>query len=80
MKTIKLTSPPPSVAELLSMAREDAVLVTTEGGETFLVSSADPLDAEAQLLRQNRSFLAMLDELKADGETVPLAEAEKHLR
>jgi len=80
MKTIRLTSPPPSIADLLSMAREDVVLVTTEDGESFVVSSADPFDTEVQLLRQNHSFLAMLDELKKDEETIPLAEAEKDLR
>ena len=80
MKTIKVTSHPPSVANLLSMAREDAVLVTTESGESFLVSSADEFETEVQLLRRNHSFLTMLDELKKEAETIPLDEAEEQLR
>jgi len=80
VKTIKLASPPPSVAELLSMARKEALLVTTEGGESFVVSFADDFDTEVQLLRRNHAFLALLDELKQDEETIPLAEAEEKLR
>ena len=62
------------------MARQENVLVTTEDGETFLISSADDFDTEVQLLRRNHKFLAMLDELKRDRETIPLEEVEKSLR
>jgi len=80
MKKIKLEKHPPSVARLLRMAREDVVLVTTKDGESFLISSIDDFDTEVQLLRQNHTFLTMLNELKKDGETVTLEEAEKRLR
>jgi hypothetical protein len=62
------------------MAREDVVLVTTEEGDSFVVSTADDFDTEVQLLRQNHAFLSKLDELKQDAETIPLHEAEKQLR
>ena len=80
MKTVRLTSPPPSVADLLSMAREDVVVVTTEEGDSFVISSADELESEAQILRRNREFQAMLDEFKKDAESVPLDEAYKRHR
>ncbi|MCX7015385.1 MAG: hypothetical protein NTW86_23005 [Candidatus Sumerlaeota bacterium] len=80
MKAVRLTSPPPSVADLLSMAREDVVLVTTEEGDSFVISSADELESEAQILRRNREFLALLDELKKDAESVPFDEAYKQYR
>jgi KaiC/GvpD/RAD55 family RecA-like ATPase len=80
MKTIKLTSHPPSVADLLSMAREDVLVVTTEEGDSFVISTADDFDTEVQLLRQNHRFLTMLDEFKRDDESIPLEEAEKTLR
>ena len=80
MKTLKLTAHPPSVSHLLSLARRDTLLVTTEQGESFVVTPADDFDTEVQLLRRNHALLTLLDELKKDPETVPLAEAEAKLR
>ncbi len=80
MRTVELVTKGASVEELLSMARQENVLVTTEDGESFLISSADDFDTEVQLLRQNHKFLAMLDKLKRDRETIPLEEVEMSLR
>ena len=80
MRIIKLDSHPPSVADLLGMAREESVLVTTESGESFVVSPADEFETEVELLRRNHSFLAMLDTWKAEKERIPLEEATKKLR
>ncbi len=80
MRTVELVTNAPSVEELLSMARQESVLVTTEDGESFLISSADDFDTEVQLLRRNHKFLAMLDKLKKDRDTIPLEEVEKSLR
>jgi PHD/YefM family antitoxin component YafN of YafNO toxin-antitoxin module len=62
------------------MARKEPVLVTTEKGESFLVSSADNFETEVELLRRNHTFLALLDGLKQEEETISLAEAEEKLR
>lgn len=80
MKTVELSTQAASVADLLSMARRESVLVTTEDGESFLISSADDFESEVQLLRRNHEFLATLDRLKRDRDTIPLEEAEKALR
>jgi hypothetical protein len=80
MRTIELRTNAASVEELLSMARQENVLVTTEDGASFLISSADDFDTEVQLLRRNHRFLTVLDKLKRDRETIPLEEAEKTLR
>ncbi len=80
MKTLNLTSHTPSVPDLLSMARKEPVLVTTDGGESFLVSPADDFESEVQLLRRNHAFLTLLDRLKAEEGRIPLAEAEQKLR
>jgi len=79
VRSIKLTAHPPSVADLLNMAREDVVMVTTEDGETFVVSSADDFQTEVQLRRRNHDFLATLDAWKREKEGVSLEEAEKTL-
>ncbi len=80
MRTVELSAQAPSTLELLRMAREDSVLVTTEDGESFLISSADEFDVEVQLLRKNHRFLTLLDQLKSDRDTVSLEEVEKSLR
>lgn len=80
MKTLKLTSHMISVEDLLRMAREDTVLVTTEDGDSFIISSADDFNTEVQLLRQNHNFLTMLDNFKKEEEIIPLNEVEEKLR
>jgi len=80
MKTVKLTTPRPSLDDILRMARSDTVLLTTQQGESFVVTHADDFDTEVQLLRRNHAFLTLLDELKKDPETIPLSEAEAKLR
>ena len=80
MKNVKLSSSSPSVADLLDMARENVVLVTTQDGDSFVISSADDFETEVELLRRNHDFLSMLDELKTDTESVPLEEVERRLR
>lgn len=62
------------------MARGDAILVKTEHGDSFVVTQADDLADEAQMLRKNQRFLDALDALKADDEAVPLEQVEKELR
>ena len=80
MKTIDLSSRSVSVAELLDMAGDDPLLVKTATGDCFVVSRADELATEVELLRRNHAFLAMLDKLKEDPDTIPLTEVEKRLR
>ena len=69
-----------SIAELLDLAREDAVLVKTGKGDSFVVSHADEFATEVELLRRNHAFLTMLDTFKQDQDTIPLDEVEKRLR
>lgn len=80
MKTVNLPSEPISAAELLDMARSDSVLVKTGTGDSFVVSHADELATEVELLRRNHTFLTMLDKFKEDTESIPLHEAERRLR
>ncbi|MBW1717191.1 MAG: hypothetical protein JRJ77_15445 [Deltaproteobacteria bacterium] len=80
MKTINLSSHQLSVIELLRMARNDALLVKSQDGDTFIISTADEFDSEVELLRQNHSFLAMLDEFKKEENTISFEEVERNLR
>jgi hypothetical protein len=80
MKAVNLTSQIISAAELLDMARKDSLLVRTQEGDSFVVSQADEFATEVELLRQNHTFLAMLDEFKNEKETIPLEQVETELR
>lgn len=80
MKTIDLATHPLSVNELLNSARDDCVVVKSADGETFVISAADDLSTEVELLRRNERFMALLDSWKQDRRTISLDEVEKRLR
>ena len=80
MNVVDLPAKPISAAELLDMARGEPLLVKTGKGDSFVVSPADELATEVELLRRNHTFLTMLDKFKEDTESIPLGEAEKQLR
>ncbi len=80
MKTIQLSTRKQSIEEILHLAREDSLLVTTDDGETFVISKADELDTEVELLRRNHRFITMLDRFKSERDTIPIAQVERQLR
>ena len=80
MRTVDLSVQTVSVSELLEMARSDPLLVKTGDGDSFVVSPADEVATEVEILRRNHHFLTMLDRLKEDEETISLEEVEYRLR
>ncbi len=79
MKNVDLSSAALSAADLLDLARNDSLLVKTVNGDSFLVSPADELTAEVELLRRNHDFLTLLDEFKREKETLSLDQVEREL-
>ncbi len=69
-----------TVTGLLAIARKESVLLQDENGERFLLSLADELAGEVELLRKNQEFLSYLDSCKSEAATVSLDEVEKRLR
>lgn len=80
MKTIDISTKKSSVLELLNMAKEESVLVKTENGDTFVISSIDEFNSEVELLRKNHKFLSMLDSFKEEDENFSIDLVEKNLR
>ena len=80
MKTIDLNSTSLSVDELLNSARHESVMVKSADGATFVLSAADDLTTEVELLRRNHEFLTLLDSCKQDQRTISLEEAEKRFQ
>lgn len=68
-----------SVEAILKWAREESVLLETEGGEKFFIRLADDFATEVELLRKNREFLTFLDECKKDTASISFDEAERLL-
>jgi hypothetical protein len=80
VRTIDLTTNPLTVDQLLQSARDECVMVKSADGTTFVLSAADDLSTEVELLRRNHKFLALLDSYKQDQRTIPLEEMEDRLR
>ena len=80
MKTIDLSKTQLSVDDLLESARSESVMVTAADGTSFVLSLADEFATEVELLRQNHTFLTLLDSFKQAQKTIPLEEVEKRLR
>lgn len=66
MKTIALEDLQSSAASLLNSAQDEPVLVSLPDGTRYLISNADDLQTEVELLRRNQEFLNFLDEARED--------------
>jgi hypothetical protein len=80
MKTIDLAKNNLSLDEALSSARAESLLLKCSNGEQFVISLADELASEVEVLRKNHAFLDLLDLCKQDGTDVSMEDAEKRLR
>ncbi len=80
MKTIDSSMTQISVNELLNSARNEAIMVKASDGTFFVLSMADDFATEVELLRQNHTFLTLLDSFKQGQKTMSLEEVEKRLR
>jgi hypothetical protein len=79
MKVIELTQKPISLERLLEMAGQETVILRQANQKEFVLSAVDDFDLEVELLRQNKEFMAYLDELSAQQATIPLEEVERML-
>lgn len=77
---IDLTQEPITLAELLIKARQGSVILRDSSGEQFIISHADDLAMEVELLRQNHAFLTFLDNSKKEQKMFSLDEVERLLR
>ncbi|HEY8459411.1 MAG TPA: hypothetical protein VIM99_03470 [Blastocatellia bacterium] len=72
MKTVDLTAGTPAPFGSLAPARKQGALSQNADGERFLSSIADGFSGEAELLRKNHGFLALLDSRKGETATASL--------
>ena len=83
MKTID-TAAVSSVGELLDLAKDEMVLLTTPEGREFILTEVDDLDerdfdAEIEAVSRNPELMAFLEQRSRESRRIPLAEAKKRL-
>ena len=83
MKTID-TAAVSSVGELLDLAKDEMVLLTTPEGREFILTEVDDLDerdfeAEVEAISRNPELLSFLEQRSRENRRIPLSEAKKRL-
>ena len=79
MKTID-SAAVSNLGELLDLAKDEMVLLTTPEGREFILTEVDELDErEVEALSRNREFLAFLEQRSREKRRIPLAQAKKRL-
>ncbi len=79
MKSITLDPSQGPSLRLLQSADDEPVIVSTPDGQRYLISHADDLQMEIELLRNNHRFLSLLDEAKSDPARHSMEEVKQQL-
>ncbi len=61
MKTVDLSKGMHSLAEVLTLAKSEAVLIHSVSGEDFVLEQADDFDREVAALGSSAKFLSFLE-------------------
>jgi hypothetical protein len=77
MKTVDLSKGEPSLTELLSLAKSDAVLIHSRSGDDFVLEQADGFDREALALGRSERFMSFLEARASEKGDIALVEARK---
>ena len=79
MRVIELPDTPTSLDELLNIARRETIILRQSNTVSFVLAPIDEGTLEVELLRQNKEFMAHLDDLSQQDATIPLTEVEREL-
>ena len=79
MKTIELSQVRGGLDEVLNLAAEENVVLTTTDGRQFIVAEIDDFETEVRLVRENRQLMDFLRQRSAPGKTYTLDEVRKAL-
>jgi hypothetical protein len=80
MKAVDLAKMSPSLAELLKLASEENVILTTSEGRRFVLAEIDDFAEEVAQVRQNTALMQLLDERSRETATFTLSQAREQLR
>lgn len=74
MKRIDLSKGQPSLSEVLTLAKSEAVLIHSASGEDFILEQADDFDREAAALGGSEKFLSFLEARSNETGDIPVSE------
>ena len=77
MKTVDLSRGEPSLSEVLTLTKSEAVLIHSSSGEDFLLEHADEFDREVALLGASVRFTSFLEERSGESGDLSLKEVRK---
>ncbi len=78
MKTIDLNKEQPSLADVLTLAKSEPVVIHSGPEEDYLLEPADEFDREAAALGGSEKFLSFLQARSNEAGDVPIAEVRKN--
>ncbi|MGH7794621.1 MAG: hypothetical protein ACREQ2_06960 [Candidatus Binatia bacterium] len=79
MKTINLTEDKLDLEALITLAREEPVMLLTADGKEFVLAEADDFDQEVAALRASPAFQRFLDERSRSTRRISLEEVEAQI-
>jgi hypothetical protein len=79
MKTVDLEKEKLNLEEVISLAKEEPVLLLTSDGREFFISEADDFEKEVETLRGSQAFQRFLDDRSSSTHRIPLEEIEREL-
>jgi hypothetical protein len=80
MKAIDLSTNSPALPEILHLASEENVILTTADGRQFVVAEIDDFAEEVRLTRQNEALMRLLDDRSKETTTLSLKEVRERLQ
>ena len=79
MKTIDLSEEKVELADVISLARQEPILLLIADGTEFVLALADDFEQEVEMLRHSASFQKFLDERSQAQVKIPLEEIEREI-
>lgn len=77
MKTIDLSKGKHTVAELLTLAKSDTVLIHSPSGDDFLLEQADEFDREVAALGRSDKFMSFLEQRSKETGDLPIGKVRE---
>ena len=79
MKPIDLSREPPTLRDLLDLARDDNLILTTSDGRQYVLAEIDDFHEEIRLVRQQPELMAFLSRRSEAGDSLTLDEVKREL-
>jgi hypothetical protein len=79
VKVIEVSRAGPSPEEMFTLARQGVVVLRQPDGSVFALAQVDDFDVEAEQLRGNAEFMALLSRFSEEEATISIEELRKGL-